>query len=179
MQIAPVAAQRVLSTEPTTPVDPPKPPPPAGFDHVFDFPTLAAGQKFKVASGSTFNGIGVGGDARLDALTPKSAKVWIKAGTFFLKKEALLTLEQTSPTAGTFTVAEPSGSTKTINGTIVDVKTNYSEFTSADPAIQGGAKLQVDAAGKFIVDVEGAVLASLFPGLAIDAKIHLVLEKTA
>jgi hypothetical protein len=172
MQIAPVAA-RTLSPTPTTHVDPPAPPAP-GFDKVFDFPTLTAGQKFKVASGSTFNGIGVSGDARLDAMTPKSAKVWIKAGTFFLKKEALLTLEQTGPTTGTITVSEPSGSTKVINGTVVAVRTNYSEFASADPAIQGGAKLQLDASGRFIVDVEGAVLASL---LGIDAKIHLVLEK--
>ena len=176
MQIAPVAATRVLSTAPSAPVDPVPPAPPTPqFDKIFDFPTLAAGQKFKVASGSTFNGIGVGGDARLDALTPKSAKVWIKAGTFFLKKEAVLTLEQTGPTSGTITVAEPSGSTKTINGTVVAVRTNYSEFTSADPSIQGGAKLQVDAAGKFIEDVEGGVLADLLG--TIDARIHLVLEK--
>jgi hypothetical protein len=176
MQIAPVAATRVLSTTPSAPTQPTPPVP--TFDRIFDFPTLAAGQKFKVAAGSTFNGIGVGGDAKLNALSPKSAEVWIKAGTFFLKKEALLRIEQTSATGGTITVTEPNGTPKVINGTIVDVKTNYSEFKSADPAVAGGAKLQVDAAGKFIVDVEGGVLAALFGDL-IDAKIHLVLEKTA
>ena len=175
MQIAPVAATRVLSTAPSAPVTPPPATP--RFDKIFDFPTLAAGQKFKVASGSTFNGIGVGGDAKLNALTPTAAEVWIKAGTFFLKKEALLKIEQTSPTGGTITVTEPGGTPKVINGSIVDVKTNYSEFKSADPAVAGGAKLQVDAAGKFIVDVEGGVLANLLPDL-IDAKIHLVLEKS-
>jgi hypothetical protein len=177
MQLAPVAATRVLSTAPSAPSAPVMPPPATPhFDRIFDFPTLAAGQKFKVASGSTFNGIGVGGEARLDALSPTAAKVWIKAGTFFLKKEALLEIEQTSPTGGTITVTEPGGSPKVINGTIVDVKTNYSEFRSADPSVAGGAKLQVDARGRFIVDVEGAMLADLFD--SIDAKIHLVLEKT-
>jgi hypothetical protein len=178
MQIAPVAASSLSSTPIVTQADPVPPVPPAPtFDRIFDFPTLAAGQKFKVASGSTFNGIGVSGDAKLNAMSPKSAEVWIKAGTFFLKKEALLKIEQTSPTGGTITVTQPGDTPKTINGTIVAVRTNYSEFTSADPAVAGAAKLQVDAAGKFIVDVEGGVLAGLFD--AIDAKIHLVLEKTA
>lgn len=174
MQIAPVAATRVPSTAPSAPVAPPAAP---GFDRIFDFPTLAAGQKFKVASGSTFNGIGVSGEAKLNALTPTAAEVWIKAGTFFLRKEALLRIEQTGPTTGTITVTEPGGAPKVVNGNVVDVRTNYSEFTSADPSVSGGAKLQVDASGKFIVDVSGAALADLLP--EIEAKIHLVLEKVA
>ena len=176
MLIAPVAATNALQLDRPTPVDAPAPPAPTPtFDKVFDFPTLAPGQAFKVARGSTFNGIGVSGDAKLEALSPTAAKVWIKAGTFFLKKEALLSVEQTGPTTATITVAEPDSTPKTINGTVVDVRTNYSEFTSSDPAITGGAKLQIDSSGRFIVDVEGGVLAGLLG--SIDAKIHLVLEK--
>ena len=54
MLIAPVAAPRVPTTDPTPPTPAPTPPPAPTFDRIFDFPTLAAGQAFKVGRGSTF-----------------------------------------------------------------------------------------------------------------------------
>lgn len=175
MQIAPVAST-LLSVPSIAPSRPAAPvgAPARRFEQVFDFPTLAAGDAFRIARGSTFNGIGVRGSARLDALTPNAAEIWIKAGTFGISREATIGVTQTGPTTASITVAVPGSEPVTIAADVVDARRDYSEFASSDPSVTGAAKLQVDADGRFIVDVEGAMLAGL---LGIDARVHLVLER--
>lgn len=171
--ISSAALHRVAMPAPPAPSTDPVPPP--AFDHVFDFPTLAPGDTFRIARGSTFNGIGIGGEAKLPEISPTSAEVWIRAGAFGMSKEATLAVLQTSPTTASVTVTEKGGQPVTITADIVAVRPNYSEFVSADPALAGGATLQLDSAGRFVVDVQGAAFEAVF-GAA--ARLHLVLEKT-
>lgn len=155
------------AVDPTPPVPPTQP----GFQAVFDFPTLVAGDRFRIARGSTANGIGIGGDARLEAISPKGATVWIKAGTFGISKEATVAVEQDSETTVKITVTEPGKTPNVVSAEIVAVRTNYSEFLSSDPALPGAATMQLDAAGRFIIDIAGGGV------LLNGANLHLVLEK--
>lgn len=167
-----------FNTFPITPGAPVVPAPPhtpatPTFESIFDFPTLAAGDTFRIAPGSTANGIGVGGEARLDELTPTSAQVWIKAGRFGFNREATLAVEQLSPTTVGITATEPRKAPVTGTGEIVDVRRNYSEFSSASQAVNGTAILQLDPAGRLVVDVAGGGTAQAAAGVAL----HLILEK--
>lgn len=158
---------------PPTPVPPTPTPPPPTFTAIFDFPTLVAGDKFKIAAGSTANGMGIGGEARIISMTPTSAEVWIRAGKFGLYKEVSLSVLQASPTSVGITVTEKGKAPVPATGDIVAVRPNYSEFKANSAALTGAAILQLDAAGRFIIDVAGAA-GAIFEA---DAKLHLVLEK--
>ena len=144
----------------------------AAFNAIFNFPTLVSGTAFKIVSGSTANGLGIGGNARLDEITPTSAKVWIKAGKFGFNKEANLSIAQSSPTTAAISATEPGKAPIVGSANIVDVRQNYSKFTSADPNINGGAEMQVNERGQFIVDVKGDGA-----GIFSNVDLHLILEK--
>lgn len=147
------------------------PVPAPGFDHVFDFPTLAAGDRFRIARGSTAGGIAIGGEARVDELTPTSATVWLKAGRFGFNREATISLVQSSPTSVTITAAETGKPPASGPADIVAVRTNYSEFKAPEGGgVTGAAVLQVNDAGQFVLDVAGSLRSEAIA-------LHLVLEK--
>lgn len=178
MRIAPAAAPPTPPTPtpvPPTPTPVPPTPAPPAFDAIFDFPTLHAGDRFKIASGSTANGLGIGGEARIVSMTATGAEVWIKAGKFGFSKEVSLVVQQSSPSGVAITVTEKGKTPVPAAGDIVAVRRNYSEFRANSPALTGAAILQLDAAGRFIVDVKGAAGGVL----ETDANLHLVLEMLA
>lgn len=174
MQIAPLATvsriQSPLATAPTAHVAPTAPvAPAAGFDHIFDFDGVAAGQKFHMDKGSTVNGWGISGEGRLDALTPTSATVWVRGGKFGFHKEATISVQQTSPTTVHLEAAQPGQAPVAVDADIVEVRKGYSKFhpTSVQAA---DAVLQMDSQGRLVLDVDDALDKLTF---------HLVLAKDA
>lgn len=151
-------------------------PPPPHFDFVFDFPTLLAGDRFRIARGSTANGISIGGEARIDLLTPNSTQVWIKAGRFGFNREATFALTQSSPTTVRIAATEPGKEPVVGDADIVSVHTNYSEFASDSDAVRGKAILQLNATGQLVIDIQGG---SADRQALAGANLHLVLEKIA
>jgi hypothetical protein len=171
MQVSPLPVS--LPTPPATPATPPvTPPAPVGFDHIFDFPGLHAGDRYSIMDGSTAGGISVRGEARFNAFSPTSADVWIKAGRFGFNKEATLQVQQVSPTQVKITVREPGAAPSEALGDIVDVRTDYSEFRgAAGSALAGVARLQREPGGRLVLDASG--MRDVLDG----ATAHLVLER--
>lgn len=127
----------------------------AGYDHIFDFPGFAAGDRFRLEKGSTANGWGIKGEGLLRELTPTSAAVWVKGGKFGFYKEADVELRQTSPTTAHMVATEKGGEPYPVDMDISDVRTGYTRFTptsiAADPAT-----IQVNEAGQIVMDVHNA-----------------------
>jgi len=144
------------------------------FDRVFDFPTLTSGDAFRIVSGSTANGISVRGEARIEELSPTTARVWVKAGRFGFNKEAVLDVTQVDPATVRIQATEPGKAPQGGTARIVDVRPNYSEFATESGPVSGSAILQLNAAGQFVVDVDGTAMGlAAFEGLDL----HLVMEK--
>lgn len=143
------------------------------FDRLFDFPTLQAGDTFKIVKGSEINGFNVKGSARLDALTPNSAEVWLKVGKFGISREGTLAIEQTSAGVAHIDVRPKGRDPQSGDAEIVDVRTNRTELRGVPGgAYEGAALLQVNDRGQFIVDVQGSDNGAMFG----DVDAHLVLE---
>jgi len=182
MQIAPSVIARPMSViaplVPATtmsltapPVATPATPPatPVGYDHIFDFQGIAAGQKFHLDKGSSVNGWSISGEGRLDALTPTSASVWVRGGKFGFHKEATIAVTQTSPTTVHMIAQEPGQTPMGFDADIVTVRPGFSEFHPT--GIQAkDAILQMDASGRLILDADDSL-----DGLTL----HMVLAKDA
>jgi hypothetical protein len=162
MQIAPAitpvpaAAYAPLGiAAPPAPVPTPGTPPAPTFDHVFDFPGFATGDQFHLDKGSTVNGISISGNGRLDALTPTSARVWVKGGKFGFKREATLDVKQVSPTAVQLIATQPGENPITVDADIVTVRTGYSEFRPTSVQARNAVLQLID--GKFVVDMQDGI----------------------
>jgi hypothetical protein len=144
------------------------PPAPPAFKVILDFPGYATGNKLLVERGSKVNGISISGEARVDSLTPNSAKLWVRGGAFGIRREAIVEIVQTGPAQATLTATEPGKPPVTTNAAIIAARTGYLELRDAN----GGAAhatLALDPTGKLIVDFSD--------GAAEGLTAHLILSK--
>jgi hypothetical protein len=139
------------------------------FSRLFDFPGFAAGDTFTMAKGSTANGFGIGGNARLDEFTPTSARLWIKGGKFGFNQEATVDLRQTSPTTAHLIAERPNEEPFHVDTAIVDARRGYTELRPTSVRANN-ATMQTDPTGNLVFDFEDVQKGYRF---------HLILAKQA
>ncbi len=185
MQITPapssVRTPFAISTTPAPlpPSAPTTPPPTTGFTRIFDFPNVQTGDRFKLVKGSKANGWGISGEARVITMSDTSAKVWLKAGKFGLRMELEIEVAQTSPTTARISGGEVGKTPSSSDATIVDARTNYSEFKATEGGANAGKATLKFENNQFVLDVRGdGFLRGIdIPGGTDGLDVHLVLEK--
>ena len=139
------------------------------FERLFDFPGIQAGDHFHLDKGSTVSGFGIHGEGRIDRLEPNAATIYVKGGRFGFHREATITIDGTGADTARLVATQSGKDPYPVDVKVTEAHTNYlrAEATSvkADPSV-----LQVDDAGRFVMDVDDA---------KDGVKFHLIMIKDA
>ena len=162
MQVSPVSSPAIAppvapnAAPMAAPLAAPKAPavgsPSVEVDHIFDLPGLATGDRFRIEPGSIANGWSVGGDAKLTLLTPTSASLWLKFKVLFVRKEATMQIEQTSPMTVKLTAHQAGNKPFVGDADIVMIDTNHSEFRPTSPPADNNTVIKMDDKGRYILN---------------------------
>jgi hypothetical protein len=119
---------------------------------IFDFPTLRAGETFTIDPSSQAGGLPIHGQAKVLALSPTSAQLWVSGQALGLSAQANIQVQQYGPYSAWVSAQMPGGSWHTDYASIMSVGENYSEF--APPSNHPGSNvvLRMDGYGRFLVD---------------------------